>query len=92
MAKCQLFSKAIKKSKKKLKKFIVHSPAGLFSETRQRYNALQRFFKNIYLPKRGKKTPKFPFKIPMVPNVRRGQEISVTAFALDFFNIPMILT
>ena len=78
MAKCQLFFKAVKKSKKKLKSLLYTPPAGLFSGTRQRYNALQRFFRNIYLPKKGKKKPlsfllKFVWYNKMLKPTKRSQ-------------------
>ena len=92
MAKCQLFSKAIKKSKKKLKS-LLYTPLRGFSAIQDKGIMHYKGCSKIYIYLKGvKKPPKFPFKITMVPNVRRGQEISVTTFALDFFNIPMILT
>ena len=45
----------------KSKKFIVHSPAGLFSDTRQSYNSLSSIYKKYLPKKRKKKLPKFPF-------------------------------
>ena len=46
----------------KSKKFIVHSPAGFISDTRQSDNSLSSIYKNNY----PKKLPKFQFKILMI--------------------------
>ena len=66
------------------KKFIVHSPAGFFSDTDKGIIIT----KVIYLPETGKKLPKFSFEIPwynkmLIPTKSsRDQEISVTIFTL----------
>ena len=43
------------------KKFIVHSPTGLFSDTGQSYNSLSSIYKINYLKEKKLKLPKFPF-------------------------------
>ena len=66
MAKCQLFSHPIKKSKKKVKS-LLYTPLRGFSAIEDKDIMRYKGFSEIYIHlKRVKNPPKFPFKIPMV--------------------------